>query len=422
MRILQVHNRYRSSSPSGENRVVDLEAGALRSHGHEVEQFERSSDEIETWSAPRRALVGSRVLWSNESYRSLVRVLDDVRPDVVHLHNVFPLLSPSVLYACARQHVPVVATLHNYRLACAPGTLFREGRICHDCVGRLPVPAIRHGCYRGSALATIPLAVAGQAHRRAWRTLVSAYVCLSRSQRDILASIDLPDDRVFVKSNLIPFIEPPSSQPRDGNTIVFTGRLDEVKGIPLLIQAWDRYAAATRNPALRLVIAGSGPLKDSVAAWARDRADIDVVGLLSPEDCRRLRGTARAAVVPSQWEEPFGLVVVEAMAAGVALIAPAHGSFPELLVDGAEGTLFEPGSVAGLADIFTNVERFPDRYECYGRNARRAYEARFDPDANVDQLVSIYEFAVTNPVWDEGAEPIRRQDGQSAVALARQTG
>jgi glycosyltransferase involved in cell wall biosynthesis len=411
MRVLQVHNRYRSSLPSGENRVVDLERRCLVSAGHEVELFERSSDEIENWSVAKRALVAGRVLWSQDAYRALVQALRYHRPDVVHVHNVYPLLSSSVLYACARERVPVVATLHNYRLVCAPGSLFRDGAICSDCVGHLPAPAVRHGCYRDSKLATIPVAAAGQVHRHAWRTLVSAYVCISRSQRDLLAAFDLPADRVLVKYNLVPFVEEPPPRSGAGDTVVFVGRLDEAKGIPLLMQAWDLYSSEARNPALRLAIAGAGPLGETVSAWARGRSDVEVLGLLSPEACRALLTSARAAIAPSQWLEPFGLIVVEAMASGVGLIAPNHGAFPELLVDGQEGRLFEPGNARSLAALLQDAERSPDRYTWYGRNARRAYESRFDPDDNVRQLQSVYEFAIANPAWrDErqgGADPPR---------------
>jgi glycosyltransferase involved in cell wall biosynthesis len=400
MRILQVHNRYRSASPSGENRIVDLEAANLSRRGHEVEKFQRWSDEIETWSTARRALLPGRVVWNRESYRAIVRVLRDSRPDVVHVHNVFPIVSSSVLYACAREHVPVVATLHNYRLVCPTGELFRDGTVCHDCVGHSPLPAIRHACYRGSSLATVPIVMASEVQKRAMRRLVSAFVCLSRSQRDLLAPFGWPEDRVFVKYNLAPFDVPArdSSMPRD--TIVFAGRLDRVKGIPLLMEGWDRYAATSGERALRLVVAGTGQLQNELETWAADRPDVEVLGLVSPDKCRALMAAARAVVVSSQWEEPFGLVVAEAMAAGVPVIAPEFGSFPELVNAGKEGVLFPPGDAEGLAHALHEVESFPGRFLRYGRNARAAYESRFDPDTNIDQLVSIYEFAIRNPVWN----------------------
>ncbi len=398
MKILQVHNRYRSSSPSGENRVVDNEASALRRHGHVVDQFERFSEEIEGWSAPKRALLPGRVVWSTEAYRALTRHLRQQRPDVVHVHNTFPLLSPSVFEACFRERVPVVVTLHNYRPMCPTGELFRDGAVCHDCAGRLPVPAVRHGCYRGSSLATLPLAASTVVNRRRWREKISAYVCISESQRQILRPLGLPEERVFVKTNLIPALVGSPGHERRG-IIVFTGRIAKAKGVDVLMEAWDRYSGAPTGGPLRLVIAGAGPLDDVLSQWARDRADVEYVGILSPTDCTALLETARATVVPSVWEETFGLVVVEAMRAGVAVIASDHGSFPELLVDGTEGRLFPPGDAAALANVFHDVASEPDRYVRFGANGRKAYETRFDPDANVMQLMSIYEFATEHPAW-----------------------
>ena len=189
MKIMIVHNRYRSTAPSGENRVVDTEAGALAALGHEVVRFERHSDDIETWSRARKAALPGRVVWSAEAHRDLAARLREDRPDVVHVHNTFPLLSPAVLHACRDARVPVVATIHNYKLACASGDFFRDGAVCHDCAGRLPGPAIRHGCYRGSRAATAPVALAMTAHRRAWRSLISAYIFISAAQRDLLTGL-----------------------------------------------------------------------------------------------------------------------------------------------------------------------------------------------------------------------------------------
>src|SRR6185437_4455257 len=186
MRILLAHNRYRSGAPSGENRVVDQEGEALEALGHEVIRFGRSSDEIGQWPLAKKASLPARTVWSRESHRELAAALRERRPDVVHLHNTFPLLSASVLYACRDARVPVVATVHNYKLACASGDFFRDGSVCHDCSGGLPGPALRHGCYRGSLPATAPVALAMTAHRQAWRQLVSAYAFISAAQRDLL--------------------------------------------------------------------------------------------------------------------------------------------------------------------------------------------------------------------------------------------
>jgi glycosyltransferase involved in cell wall biosynthesis len=408
MKIMQVHNRYRSTAPSGENRVVDTEAAALAGLGHEVIRFERHSDDIEGWSRARKAALPGRVVWSAEAHHALADELRRHRPDVVHLHNTFPLLSPAVLYACRDAAVPVVATIHNYKLACASGDFFRDGAVCHDCAGRLPGPALRHGCYRGSRAATAPVALAMTAHRRAWRSLVSAYIFISAAQRDLLTGLRLDPDRVFVRHNLIPaqpglvtdaepaVAESPDTEPM----IVYAGRLDAAKGVPLLMAGWDHYRAAAGDGALRLLIVGAGPLEDEVGAWAATRPSVRLAGQVDGATCARLMSGARAVLLPSAWEETFGLVVVEAMALGVPPVATAHGSFTELITDGVDGVLFRPGDPAALGQAVADVAAEPARYATYGRQARETYEKRFDPDRNLDQLTGIYRYAIDHPVLE----------------------
>ena len=204
MRILLVHNRYRSGTPSGENRVVDQEGEALAALGHEVMRFERSNDKIGQWSVAKKATLPARVIWSRETYRDLKAVLRERRPDVVHVHNTLPLLSVAVLYACRDARVPVVATLHNYGLTCANGMFFRNGAVCHDCTHGLQARAVVHGCYRESRAATVPVVLAKGLHRQAWKSLVSAYIFISASQRDLCREAGLPPSRIFVRHNLIP--------------------------------------------------------------------------------------------------------------------------------------------------------------------------------------------------------------------------
>jgi glycosyltransferase involved in cell wall biosynthesis len=426
MKIMIVHNRYRSTAPSGENRVVDTEAGALTALGHEVVRFERHSDDIETWSRARKAVLPGRVVWSAEAHRDLAARLREDRPDVVHVHNTFPLLSPAVLHACRDAGVPVVATIHNYKLACASGDFFRDGAVCHDCAGRLPGPAIRHGCYRGSRAATAPVALAMTAHRRAWRSLISAYIFISAAQRDLLTGLRLDPDRVFVRHNLIPpraglaaVTEPGSTEPgstepgtpEPGSTepaagtdpvVVYAGRLDEAKGVRLLMAGWDHYRAAAGDGAgdagLRLQIVGAGPLDDEVAAWAASRPSVELAGQVDAGTCARLMSRARAVLLPSAWEETFGLVVVEAMALGVPPVATAHGSFTELITDGVDGVLFRPGDPAALGQAVADVAAEPARYATYGRQARETYAKRFDPERNLDQLIEIYRYAIDHRV------------------------
>lgn len=396
MKIMLIHNRCRSNGPSGENRVVDQESEALAQAGHEVVRFGRDSDEIESWPLAKKATLPVRLVWSREAHRDLRAALLAHKPDVVHVHNTFPLLSDAVLYACRDAAVPVVATIHNYRLGCTSGEFYRDGALCHDCAHGPLLPGVVHGCYRGSRVASAALALSIGVHRPAWKSLVSAYIFISAAQRDLLAGLNLPHERLFVRHNLIPWqgVHAAGREP----TVVYAGRLAEVKGLRLLMTAWDRYRGMSDSPGLRLVIAGSGPLEHEVAGWAATRPSVEVAGLVPGSRCSKLMSSARAVVVPSVWEEPFGLVVVEAMAAGTPPIAAAHGSFAELISPGIDGALFRPGDAAALAMLIADVDSHPEAYEILGSRARESYENRFNPEHSLKHLLEIYGFAIANPV------------------------
>ncbi|MFG1907830.1 glycosyltransferase [Kribbella sp. NPDC048928] len=396
MKILLVHNRYRSTAPSGENHVVDQEGAALAARGHDVHQFERHSDDIERWAAWQKATLPVRVVWNPASRRDLAATLSELRPDVVHIHNTFPLLSPTVLLACRDAQVPAVITLHNYKLLCASGDFYRDGEVCHDCAGGNPASAVLHRCYRGSALATATTVLNSRGHRRNWRSLVSAYIFISESQRRLMTGLDLDPSRTFVKHNLVPY-QGVTTAPRR-RQVAYVGRLDAAKGAPLLMKGWDAYRAIAGDDALRLVIAGGGPLLDEVVTWAADRPSVELRGLMSKPEVFELIGQSRAVVLPSEWEETFGLVVVEAMAVGVPPVASAHGSFPDLITDGVDGVLFAPGRPESMAKALLDVDTSPERYAELGRRARATYETAHQPEQNVEQLLDIYNYAINHPV------------------------
>ncbi|WP_088289171.1 glycosyltransferase [Kineosporia sp. A_224] len=398
MRILVLHSRYPGTAPSGENLVVDEEVARLAAAGHDVTLLQRHNADISGWGPLHKATLPLGVVWNEASRRSLARALDRERPDVVHVHNVFPLLSPAVVVACRDAGVPVVRTVHNYRLACAAGTYFRDGRVCHDCADGRVGPALRHGCYRGSRLATAPVAASAVLHRRTWRDLVSAHVFISAAQRDLHAGLRLPPERCFVKHNVVavPPADLAPAGPRE-HAVAVVSRLDAAKGAPLVMAAWDAFTARRPASALRLVVVGSGDLAAEVAAWAARSRGVDVRGLLPRAEASRVLAGVRAALVPSAWEETFGLVAVEAMAVGTAAVAPAHGAFPEIVTDGVDGALFPPGDVDALVAVLEDVDDHPSRWEALGEAARATHRARFTPDADAARLVEIYRFAAEHP-------------------------
>ncbi|POX60772.1 glycosyl transferase [Streptomyces sp. Ru62] len=400
MRVLVVHNRYSSAQPSGENRVVDEEVELLRAAGHRVEVFERRSDDIAGRSLLGKVAVPLLVPWNPAVRRELTARLRAERPDVVHVHNVFPLLSPAVLAACADAGVPVVATLHNYTQVCPPGTLQRDGRLCTECVGSAaPLPAVRHGCYRGSRLATVPLAVSLSVNRRRWWSGVERFFCISEAQRDVLVRSGMPAELLTVKHNFVP--DPGVCRVGDGEQLLFLGRLAETKGVRLLMAAWDEIAAAG-GVGVPLVLAGAGPLEREVTAWAAGRDDVRHAGLLDPAQVRQAVARSVAVVAPSMAMETFGLVVAEAMAAGVPAVAAGHGAFVELVEDGVTGLLHRPGDPASLASCIRRIATGPDGNRQMGEAARRRYEKGFSPAVGLERLEEEYRAAIAGRAHSRG--------------------
>lgn len=392
MHVLVVHNRYSSAQPSGENRVVDEELALLRAAGHRAELFERRSDDIAARSLPGKVAVPLLVPWNPAVRTELAARLRADRPDVVHVHNVFPLLSPAVLAACADAGVPVVATLHNYTQVCPPGTLHRDGGPCSACVGKkVPLPAVRHGCYRDSRLATVPLAVNLAVNRRRWWTGVERFLCISAAQREVLVRSGMPAGRLVVKHNFVP--DPGVRRTGPGEHLLFLGRLAESKGVRLLMEAWDALAA-DGGVGVPLVLAGAGPLEREVAAWAAGRDDVRHAGLYDPEQCRAAVARSVAVVAPSLARETFGLVVAEAMAAGVPAVAAGHGGFTELVEDGVTGLLHRPGDAGSLADALRRITARPDPGAAMGPAARSRYERFFSPAVGLERLVEEYRSAI----------------------------
>jgi glycosyltransferase involved in cell wall biosynthesis len=383
MRVVVVHNRYRSALPSGENSVVDAEVQALRTAGIDVVTYLRSSDEIAQMSAASRLGLAGSAIYGRGAVNDLRALLAEQHVDLVHLHNVYPLISPAVIRTVRAHHVPVVHTVHNQRLVCVEGTCTRSGTTCEDCVGRsVPWPAIVHGCYRGSRLQTVPMAVAQTVHRRTWAG-VDRYLAPSTFVRERLERAGTPANRIVVKPNLTDDPGRPTSSrsPR----IVFAGRLEVSKGIDRLLDAWT---SVDLGAAWRLVIAGDGPLRDLVERAVATDDRIEFVGAVSRERVGALLDGAACAVVPSRVAEAGSLSVLEAFARGVPVIASTSGALPELVGDG--GALF-----ATEDDLGRLLARLPSE-DLRARSlvARREYDERFAPEILMSTLLGVYDDVV----------------------------
>ena len=329
-----VHNRYRSAAPSGENRLVDAEIALLREGGVEVAPLIADSDDI----APglRGVLQAAPgPVYSPSGVRRFTDVLQKTRPDVVHVHQVTPLISPWVVRVAGHQGVPVVQTVHAYRHTCANGLHLRDGKVCTDFIGtRLNLPSVLHGCYRGSRVQTVPVALGMDLHRRTWREGVARFLALTMFMRDKLVDGGIPADRVTIRPTWVP--DPGAAGP-PGRDVLYVGRLDEAKGVDRLLDAWARSQPDGR----RLVLAGDGPMASLVDDARRQDPSIEWLGAVSSEKVAEAMRDAAYVVVPSRVFEGYPLVVAEAFARGRPVLTVSGGSVGTI-VDETTGWVVEP--------------------------------------------------------------------------------
>jgi len=381
MRVLVVHNRYRSEMPSGENRVVDDEVEMLREAGVEVDTYIRSSDEIENFGSRQKLGLAVRPILSLEDAALFRQRLAEFQPDVVHVHNPFPLISPHIIKVAKRAGVPAVQTVHNYRHTCPAGTFFRDGQVCEECSGkRVPWPAVVHGCYRDSHMESAVMAAASFAHRSTWQ-LLDHFLPVSDYVAGHLVRAGMPHHKVTVKHN--PVADPGAPTP-PGAGVLFAGRLSAEKGISLLLDAWRLVPP---DCPLTLTIAGDGPEVDGVRALESQDPRLRYVGRLDREALHAaMRGSA-SVVVPSTCYEGAPMVVAEAFAHGRAVIGTAVGALPSVVPQDA-GWLVDPEPEALARAIGFVADASVVRAK--GEAARGTYLATSAPSAVTEALLSIY--------------------------------
>jgi len=377
MKVLQVHNFYQQ--PGGEDQVYDAERELLTRHGHEVIRYAVHNDAIRNMSALE---LGIRTIWSRKSYLAVRETLREHKPDIVHAHNTFPLISPALHHAAGAEQVPLVQTLHNYRLICAGATLYRKGRVCEDCVHSLtPWPAVRHACYRNSRAATVVAASMLLAHRAAgtWASRVQQYIALTGFSKQKFVEGGLPANLISIKPNFLP--SDPGAGPGSGGYAMFAGRLSEEKGLRTLLEAWRNI------PDIPLKIAGDGPLRPFLENRLSTLRQVEYLGRREHRHILELLRQARFLVFPSEWYEGLPMVIVEALACGTPVIASALGSMTELIQDGTNGYSFEPGNPDSLAGCIRLLL-------ANGRDLRKAarlsYERNYTPERNYELLMNIY--------------------------------
>lgn len=385
MKILVAHNRYQQRG--GEDAVVEAEARLLESHGHSVVYYLRDNDQLKNHGICAAIDAGMQTIWSEKSLKAITEVIEREKPDVCHFHNTFPLISPASYRPCIERRIPVIQTLHNYRLLCPGATFFREGRVCEDCLGRgVPWPAVAHACYRHDRLATAAVTAMIATHQMlgTWQNNVNLFIALSEFAREKYIDGGLPKDRIFVKPN---FVYPDPGPKRGcGEYALFIGRLTEEKGLRVLLDAW-----ASLRPGIPLHIVGEGPLKAELQKRIHDgNLAVNIVGRLSSEETlHRLHG-ARLLIVPSLWYEGFPMAIAEAFACGVPVIASRLGSLEEIVHDGVTGLNFETGNSEDLAAKVDWAWEHPVELQTMGGMARKEYESKYSAEQNYRQMLRLW--------------------------------
>jgi len=388
MKILLVHNHY--IQPGGEDAVFEAEVSLLRKNRHKVSIFIEDNSKLKKINPLKVAI---ETIWSKNSLTEIQKLIKKEKPNVVHFHNTFLRISPAAYYACKEAGVPVVQTLHNYRLICPGALLFRKGRVCEQCVGKaIPWPGVLHGCWRnsraGTALVTTMLVV----HRllKTWTEKVDIYIALTEFARKKFIEGGLPAEKIMVKPN---FVEPdPGAKDyKIGDYVLFVGRLSQEKGLFTLLKAWK----LVKNIPLKIV--GDGPLRESLENFvncANLNKKVEFLGRCSRKEVIQLMHKAQFLVFSSEWYECFPMTIAEAFACGLPVVVSRLGAMAEIVENGCTGLHFNAGDTEDLAAKVEWAWTHPQEMAEMGREARREYEAKYTAERNYEMLMEIYRKAI----------------------------
>ena len=385
MRVLILHNRYQQAG--GEDVVVRAEQSLLENHGHDVDRIEADNAEIGGFSRQLKAALGT--IYSPSAKDCVATRIASFQPNVVHVHNFFPLLSPSIYFACREAGVPVVQTLHNYRLICPSAQLLRDGKVCEDCVGKtFAWPGVLHACYRGSRLGTASVAAMAGVHHwlGTWSSRVDIFIALSVFAKKKLAEGGMPDSKITIKPNFA--TDPGSACDGSGGFALFVGRLSPEKGIATLLSAWERTTIT-----IPLKVAGDGPLASEVSQRSA-KGRIEYLGAQPCDKILALMREAALLVFPSILYEGLPMVILEAFSVGLPVVASDLGSMSSLVTDGRTGLHFRPGDAGDLAAKVDWAVSHPMEIARMRSAARSEFLANYTAERNYAILIDIYDRAI----------------------------
>jgi glycosyltransferase involved in cell wall biosynthesis len=384
VRILQLHNHPRGLG--GATEVMVHEGELLREAGHEVDELTLAAADELGLSSGRQAL---KAIWNKEMATKVRETIASSRPDVVHVHTPFPLMSPAVFRAAHHLGVPTVTTLHSYRWSCIAGTCVRDGHTCEDCVGsRLKLPGIRHRCYHDSVPGSTALTIGLGLHRAigTQARCVDRWLTLTSFAKRLLVRDGIDEAKITVKPNSVPDIGVGAGPTPGDRTVVFVGRMIAIKGVQTVIDAWRQVSGG----GVRLVIAGDGEMRPDVEALAAKCSDVSYVGWVSEDEVTDLMRTAEAVLVPSEWYEGLPLVILRSLSVGTPVITSDLENFAEDVEADGVGETFRVGDANALRDALRKVIADPAHMSGMRGRARASYERRYSPTVDVQRLEAVY--------------------------------
>jgi len=389
LKIVLVHNTYQQ--PGGEDAVFEQERQMLEHAGHQVIPYCRTNWDVESYKGMRQLSLAKGTIWASDTRRNFLHLLQREKPDLAHVHNTFVLISPSIYSACCQAKVPVVQTLHNYRLMCPVGTFFRDGKVCEECVTSSLWQGVKHKCYPSShsATAIVALMLATHRLRNTWNREISCFIALSEFARDKFVEGGLPREKILVKPN---FVSPdPGARTGNGDYALFVGRLSPEKGVGTILAAWKQLPAS-----IPLLIIGGGPDQAQLEAQAaRDGlTNVQFKSHLPREETLAAINNARVMIISSEWYETFCMAIAESYACSTPVICSRMGVMQELVADGRTGLHFTPTDPEDLARKVEWAWAHPDEMRAMGREARREYEAKYTAEKNYPILIEIYKRAM----------------------------
>ncbi|MGH4119462.1 glycosyltransferase family 4 protein [Clostridium sp.] len=384
-KVLIVHNYY--LIPGGEDTVVENESTMLMENGHEVIFYTRHNDEIKNISILGKIKLFFVSIFSVKTYREVKKIIKEEKIDIVHVHNTLPLISPSVYYAAFKVKVPVVQTIHNFRLICPAATLTRNGLICEKCIKNGLAPALKYKCYRKSYLQTFAIVTMLKIHRmlKTYQK-INGYIALTEFNKNKLLSL-VDDDKVHVKPNFVKGTSNRKDEKREvENYFVFIGRLDKLKGIDLIIESWKDIKETG------LIVLGDGPLKKELDCLIKDSKinNIQLLGFMKREEAFEILKKAKAIIMASQWYEGFPMTIVESFSLGVPVIAGDIGNLGAIITHKKNGLLFKYRSKDDLKENIDMLINDNELNEKLSVGAYKTFIENYDDKINYKYLNNIY--------------------------------